>query len=267
MLATAAAMIRGRKSAAGPASVPPPSRAIARIALEGTGVGLVTGLVGAGGGFLVVPALVLLGGLPMGAAVGTSLVVIALKSAAGFAGYLGHVDIPWDLALVVSAAAIGGSLLGGKLSGRIPEAWLRPLFGWFVVVMSAYMLGHQIPASWRSSPVFTALFVDRWPWWAGGTAIGAIVIALLWYDNKLLGVSTGCAELCQLSHEPKLRKSWRLPFLMGIALGGLVAAARAGGHITFGHGQFDTLVSARLPIKAAVLLGAGVLIGFGARAA
>ncbi|HEY0714141.1 MAG TPA: TSUP family transporter [Polyangia bacterium] len=266
MLATAIAMIRGRSDRR--ARAPSAGRqATGLIAIEGAAVGLVTGLVGAGGGFLVVPALVLLGGLSMSEAVGTSLVVIALKSAAGSLGYLGHVDIPWGLTAVVSAAAIAGSLVGSRLSGRVPEAWLRPLFGWFVAIMSAFVIGHQIPSDWRSSPAYQAVFVDRWPWWAGGAAIGAIVLALLWYDNKLLGVSTGCGELCEVRRDPKARRSWRLLFLAGILLGGLVATFFSGVEVTFRHGQFDTLVTAALPLKALVLVSAGVLIGLGARIA
>ncbi|HEY0709082.1 MAG TPA: TSUP family transporter [Polyangia bacterium] len=266
MLATAIAMIRGRREGRTP-SPAQGRRSTGRIAIEGTTVGLVTGLVGAGGGFLVVPALVLLGGLTMTEAVGTSLVVIALKSSAGFLGHLGHVDVPWTLAAVVSAAAISGSVVGSKLSGRVPEAWLRPLFGWFVAVMSAFVIGKQIPGDWRGFVVYQRVFVERWPWWATGVAIGLIVLGLLWYDNKLLGVSTGCGELCHIRRDPQVRRSWRLLFLAGIFLGGLLATFFSGAAATFGHGQFDTLVTSQWPLKALVLLGAGILIGVGARLA
>ncbi|WP_433287511.1 sulfite exporter TauE/SafE family protein [Micromonospora sp. CA-244673] len=143
MLATAIAMIRGRRAAEGrpvPHELP-----VFRVILDGIVVGLVTGLVGAGGGFLVVPALALLGGLPMPVAVGTSLVVIAMKSFAGLAGYLSSVSINWGLALAVTAAAVLGSVLGGRLAGRIPADLLRKSFGWFVVVMGAFVLAQQLP--------------------------------------------------------------------------------------------------------------------------
>ncbi|MFG1677436.1 sulfite exporter TauE/SafE family protein [Micromonospora sp. NPDC049282] len=143
MLATAAAMIRGRRPAEGRAT--PHEPPVRRVILDGVVVGLVTGLVGAGGGFLVVPALALLGGLPMPVAVGTSLVVIAMKSFAGLAGYLSSVQIDWGLAGAVTAAAIVGSLLGGRLAGRIPEDVLRKAFGWFVVVMGVFVLTRQLP--------------------------------------------------------------------------------------------------------------------------
>ncbi|MFI6131233.1 sulfite exporter TauE/SafE family protein [Micromonospora sp. NPDC051141] len=143
MLATAAAMIRGRRPVGGRPT--PPELPTLRVILDGVVVGLVTGLVGAGGGFLVVPALALLGGLPMPVAVGTSLVVIAMKSFAGLAGYLSGVRIDWALAVAVTVAAIVGSLLGGRLAGRIPEHVLRLSFGWFVVAMGGFVLARQLP--------------------------------------------------------------------------------------------------------------------------
>ncbi|SBT41337.1 Sulfite exporter TauE/SafE [Micromonospora narathiwatensis] len=119
-----------------------------RVILDGIVVGLVTGLVGAGGGFLVVPALTLLGGLPMPIAVGTSLVVIALKSFAGLAGYLSTVSIDWGLAIAVTVAAVAGSVLGGRLAGRVPADLLRRAFDWFVVVMGVFVLAQQLPTEW-----------------------------------------------------------------------------------------------------------------------
>lgn len=143
MIATAVAMIRGRRD--GVQAKPDGELPIGRVVAEGVAVGLVTGLVGAGGGFLVVPALALLGGLPMAVAVGTSLVVIAMKSFAGLAGYLATVQIDWKLAALVTAAAVAGSLMGGRLAGRIPETVLRKGFGWFVLVMGGFVLAQQLP--------------------------------------------------------------------------------------------------------------------------
>jgi uncharacterized protein len=156
MLATAAAMIRGRRQPAtgdGAHKELPVLHVIA----EGTVVGLVTGLVGAGGGFLVVPALVLLGGLPMNVAVGTSLLVIAMKSGAGLAGYLHSVEIDWPLAAAVTAAAIVGSVVGGRLAGRIDEVLLRKGFGWFVVAMGIFVLAQQAPTDLRAAVVASPL--------------------------------------------------------------------------------------------------------------
>lgn len=142
MVGTAVAMLRGRREPAGVA--PPRELPVFKVVLEGVVVGVVTGIVGAGGGFLVVPALVLLGGLPMEIAVGTSLVVIAMKSFAGFAGHLGHVDVDWKLTLLVTLSAVIGSFGGGALAGRIPPAALRKGFGIFVLVMAAFVLSKEL---------------------------------------------------------------------------------------------------------------------------
>jgi uncharacterized membrane protein YfcA len=93
----------------------------------------------------VVPALALLGGLPMGAAVGTSLLVITMKSVGGLAGYLSVVSLDWPLVLAVTAAAVAGSVLGGRMAGRIPERALRQGFGWFVLAMGGLVLAQQVP--------------------------------------------------------------------------------------------------------------------------
>ena len=146
MLVTAVAMMRGRKEPAGAGEHDGRDLPVAKVLLEGLVVGGVTGLVGAGGGFLVVPALVLLGGLPMTTAVGTSLVVIAMKSLAGFAGYLGHVSVDWRLAAIVSGMAVLGSFIGGRLAGRIAQDRLRKGFAWFVVAMGMFMLVKQAPS-------------------------------------------------------------------------------------------------------------------------
>lgn len=158
MVATSVAMIRGRKKPAGDGSGTPEKHELplGRVLLDGAVVGLVTGLVGAGGGFLVVPALALLGGLPMSIAVGTSLVVIAMKSFAGLAGYLTSVELDWGLILAVTGAAIVGTLIGSKISGRIPETALRKGFGWFVLAMGTFVLTQQAPADMRGL-VFAAV--------------------------------------------------------------------------------------------------------------
>jgi hypothetical protein len=154
MLATSIAMIRGRRPRPGKSI--PHELPVLHVIADGIVVGLVTGLVGAGGGFLVVPALALLGGLPMPVAVGTSLLVIAMKSFAGLAGYLSTVHINWPLAAAVTAAAILGSLAGGKLAGRIPETILRKSFGWFVAAMGIFVLAQQLPAGLYTNPILWA---------------------------------------------------------------------------------------------------------------
>ena len=157
MLATSFAMIRGRKDGNTPSS----ERAlpIAMMLLVGVLVGLVTGLVGAGGGFLIVPALALLGGLSMPAAVGTSLVVITVNSAAGFTGHLFAVSVDWALVGAVTLAAVVGSVAGAWLAGRIPEAALRKGFGVFVLVMGVFVLVQELPGAAGVAVGFTAAAV------------------------------------------------------------------------------------------------------------
>jgi uncharacterized membrane protein YfcA len=139
MAATAVAMLRPRQLEPTAGGLP-----AGKLIVDGVLVGLVTGMVGAGGGFLVVPALVLLGRLPMPAAVGTSLVVIAMKSFAGLAGHLDHVSIDWPITIGVTVAAVIGSFMGGKLVDRIPPAALRRGFGLFIIAMSALVLGKEL---------------------------------------------------------------------------------------------------------------------------
>jgi uncharacterized protein len=145
MMLTAVAMIRRCKRCE--ANAAPRRRPVLKILGEGATVGLFTGLVGAGGGFLVVPALVILGGLSMPVAIGTSLLVIAAKSFAGLVGYLHSTAIDWSLTLAVTAIAIAGSLIGGRLVGRIDPAALRRAFGWFVAVMGLALLAGQLSST------------------------------------------------------------------------------------------------------------------------
>lgn len=110
------------------------------ILVEGTVVGILTGLVGAGGGFLIIPALVVLSKLPMKEAVGTSLVIIAAKSLIGFFGESGESTMDWTFLLSVTAFAIVGIFIGMVLSKKIDGAKLKPAFGWFVLVMGIYII-------------------------------------------------------------------------------------------------------------------------------
>lgn len=115
------------------------------ILAEGAIVGVVTGLVGAGGGFLIIPALVLLAKLPMKQAVGTSLMIIAAKSLIGFVGDMrGDEVIDWSFLATFSSIAIVGILLGSWLSKRIPGEKLKPAFGWFVLVMGTYIIVKEL---------------------------------------------------------------------------------------------------------------------------
>jgi hypothetical protein len=110
------------------------------ILIEGAVVGILTGLVGAGGGFLIIPALVLLSKLPMKQAVGTSLLIIAAKSLIGFTGDLGKTAMNWTLLLSVTALAVAGIFIGNILSKKISANSLKKGFGWFVLVMGIYII-------------------------------------------------------------------------------------------------------------------------------
>ncbi|MEO7981799.1 MAG: sulfite exporter TauE/SafE family protein [Sporichthyaceae bacterium] len=105
----------------------------------GVAVGFLTGLFGVGGGFLIVPALVLLLGLPMTVAVGTSLLVVAVNSAAGLAAHAGSADIDYGLAAVFTGAAVAGSLLAARVAARLPADRLRRWFAWLVLAVAAFV--------------------------------------------------------------------------------------------------------------------------------
>ena len=111
-----------------------------KIFFQGILIGLIAGFVGAGGGFLIIPALVVLSKLPMKEAVGTSLVIIAAKSLIGFFGEANLASMDWVLLSSVSAFAIVGIFIGARLSKKIDGAKLKPAFGWFVLVMGIYII-------------------------------------------------------------------------------------------------------------------------------
>jgi len=144
MVVASLAMIRKPKPSAGKKTLSPATR-VALIGLEGLIVGGVTGFVGAGGGFLIIPALVVLVGLPMKKGVGTSLFIIAAKSLIGFTGDLQHqVTIDWKLLLTVSGIAVIGLALGMVLGKKISEGLLKKGFGYFVLIMGCFVLFDQI---------------------------------------------------------------------------------------------------------------------------
>lgn len=170
MVAAAVAMLRRKEAPPAPASSAAPvepSLPVVRVLVQGVAVGMLSGLVGAGGGFLIVPALALVG-LPTPVATATSLVVIALQCAAGFMGHLGHVQLPWGLTGAVLMAAMTGSLVGGRLAGHVSPASLRKGFAVFVLATAAFLLLAQTPA-----PVRTQLAqAGAWPWLIAATGVG-----------------------------------------------------------------------------------------------
>ena len=147
MVAAAASMIRGRPGDADPGAARPQAPRINYPLVLGIGavVGLLTGFVGAGGGFLIIPALVLGARLPMKTAVGTSLAIIALNSLIGFTGDLSAgTPIDWPFLLGFLAFALGGIVLGTYLARFISGARLRPAFGWFTLAMGAFILAKEL---------------------------------------------------------------------------------------------------------------------------
>lgn len=142
MLVAAVMMFRSarRSPSAGAASEQPRSMPPALLVPIALGVGLMTGLVGIGGGFLVVPALVLLARAPMKQAIGTSLLVIAMNSASGFAGYLGHVQVPWLFMAGFTAFAVVGILVGTYFVRFVSQRALKQGFAVFLIVMGMFVI-------------------------------------------------------------------------------------------------------------------------------
>jgi uncharacterized membrane protein YfcA len=174
MVVTALAMFRGRGELKADSAKPQP---VVLVVAEGLAVGAATGLVGAGGGFLVVPALVLLGGMEMHKAVGTSLMVIALKSFAAFAGHAAHVSIDVELALLVTAAAVGGSVAGAALAKRVPAQLLRKVFAGFVLVMAGYVVWREAGLLVAGGVLSGAVSILSWWLWRGARSVGSVAPA------------------------------------------------------------------------------------------
>lgn len=141
MLLSAWRMIGGHR----PATAAGGGSAHFMLLLSGLGVGLVTGVLGAGGGFLIVPALVLLAAMPMKQAVGTSLFIITINA---YVGFIGDPQVSlaehWPIVLPLLAFAIAGIIAGARLVGRISNEKLRPAFGWFILAMGVYIIGREL---------------------------------------------------------------------------------------------------------------------------
>lgn len=144
MLVAAIAMIRDQKGNPAVEEDEKPQYNYPMIILEGTVVGILTGIVGAGGGFLIIPALVLFAKLPMKKAVASSLLIIAIKSLFGFIGDVQTIDIDWIFLGNFTALSILGIFLGVYLSKYIPGHKLKKSFGWFVLLMAFYILYKEL---------------------------------------------------------------------------------------------------------------------------
>ena len=144
VLTSATLMIRNARSTppegenAGMPHIDP--RAAALLVLQGLAVGVLTAIIGVGGGFVIVPALVLIAGLPMRVAVGTSLVIISLNALSGFAGYLGRTEIDWRLVGSFTALAALGTVAGSFWSRRVPQARLKQMFAYVLIAVALFVL-------------------------------------------------------------------------------------------------------------------------------
>ncbi len=146
MLAASVSMIRNKRKEEEEDENAVPKFNVPAIILEGAVVGILTGIVGAGGGFLIIPALVLFAKLPMKKAVGTSLLIIAAKSLIGFIGDVQRYgdQLDWKLLLTVTAIAVFGIFIGIYLNKFIDGKKLKKGFGWFVLLMAVYIIGKQL---------------------------------------------------------------------------------------------------------------------------
>lgn len=144
MLLASLSMIQSKASKSNIPSTTKVNYNILLIILEGLVVGLLTGLVGAGGGFLIIPALVLLAKLPMKKAVGTSLLIIAIKSLIGFLGDINNIDIDWFFLLCFTSLSIIGIIIGVYLSKHISEIRLKKGFGYFILIMGFYIIYKEL---------------------------------------------------------------------------------------------------------------------------
>ncbi len=158
-----------------------------KIGLDGLVVGLVTGLVGVGGGFLIVPALVLLGGLPMQLAIGTSLMVIALKSASGFVKYLSvlaelglHVD--WQVIGLFTAIGTLGTFAGRAIATRMPHEALKRGFALFLVPVGIFILWQSVPQALSAGDVHQG-------------SITRVLVRAVSHDAKVIGSGVGGAAI------------------------------------------------------------------------
>lgn len=167
LLAAAFVMFRRARSAAGvheSLELPAHRAPIWKMACEGIGVGVLTGFVGVGGGFLIVPALVILGKLPMRNAIGTSLVIIVINATVGFAKYehflVSHqMTVNWHTILVFTLIGIAGSVAGHKLNARLNQHVLKTVFAGFLVLLGGFVIVHEgsklVPAAARHAQTTT----------------------------------------------------------------------------------------------------------------
>ncbi len=149
-----------------------------RLLFDGFFVGSVTGMVGVGGGFIIVPALTLLVGLPMQGAVGTSLMIIVMNAMAGLAGFSQHAALDLPLTAIVTAGALTGSAMGAVVSGYVKPAWLRRVFGLMVVAVGIYVLTQSLTEELFLSIEAWFSRSDSMRWTIAGLSLLLLVLAI-----------------------------------------------------------------------------------------
>lgn len=215
----------------------------------GAAVGFVSGLVGAGGGFLVVPALVLVARLPMRDAVGTSLLVIGLQALAGFASHAGTSAVDVRMVLLVTAAAVTGSLLGLRLAPRVDALALRRIFGVLVLGLGTFLFVHHVSGAVSSLGTF--------PWLAelgGGALLGLAATLLFRSHGRIAGVSGLFGGLLARGTEDR---GLRMAFVLGLVAAGALLLLFAP------HALDEATRPAPLVAVAGLLVGYGTRLGNG----
>ena len=145
MLIAAVAMICNRnKNITNETCISESERDTPKLLFCGILIGIITGLLGVGGGFLLIPTLVFILKKPMKEAIGTSLLIIALNSLIGFMGDIGHFKMQWNFLITITIMAIAGIFIGGFLAKKINGDYLKKAFGWFVLIMGIYILIREV---------------------------------------------------------------------------------------------------------------------------
>ncbi len=144
MVTAALSMIKSKKEEPIKNTIDDKKINLPKLLSYGIAIGLATGILGAGGGFLLIPTLVLLVKLPMKEAVGTSLLIIALNSLIGFTGDLGHFTMDWLFLIKITCIAIIGVFIGGFMGEKLSGAKLKKGFGWFVLIMGIYIIVKEV---------------------------------------------------------------------------------------------------------------------------
>lgn len=227
---------------------------IAKIGAEGLIVGGVTGFVGAGGGFLIIPALVVLAGLPIKKAIGTSLMIIAAKSLLGILGDVALLQqADWGFLGIFSILAIGGILLGSYVARFVPSNKLKPAFGWFVLIMGGFILVKELGFEnlTRTMETLDTQMTTYLYSLAGGVLIGLSATLLILFNGRIAGISGIFGGLLQ---PQKGDIQWRLYFVAGLIGGGAIL-------MLFMPEAFVYDIDRSLPL----LVVGGLLVGVGTK--